>query len=72
MEREAITPTTRSAPSMFIGVESTAISSTFLGATDEYDPVHPNDYEEQAKKVKERRQKEREEERAKEMEEREK
>ena len=71
---KASTPKHSSSPSplanMIIG-DSSAISSTFLGAVDEYDPLHPNDYEEYTKIVKERRQKEREEERRKEMEERE-
>ena len=46
---KATTPKHSSSPSplatMIIG-DSQAISSTFLGAVDEYDPLHPNDFEE--------------------------
>ena len=66
------TPAPASTPlsNMFLG-DSQGISSTFLGATDEYEPLHPNDYEDYVKILKDRRQREREDERKKEMEERE-
>ena len=44
--------------------------TSFLGVTDEYDPLHPNDYEDVVARRREQRQREREEERRKEAEER--
>ena len=73
---EKVIPPAKNSPTpslanMIIG-DSQAISSTFLGAVDEYDPLHPNDYEDYLKQIKKRKDREREQERVKEQEEREK
>lgn len=54
--------------SPFIGVDA---SSSFLGVSDEYDPLRPNDYEHHCKEIKERKNRQKEDDRKKELQERE-